>query len=406
MSHTRDVHTDSTGDLDTHGEHDAHLDLTRRELVAGAVGVGILAACSDDPLVVEPVSLEAKGPYPTWNDTIRGTYSRTLPNGTTGQYAVTYVGDKALPTGTFRRYRGAREGATSGAELWVQPQDRRFVLGGAEYSSQSAALLKVPSPATITLDTPLVIDLDAPVGVAQPLEAKAKVAISGSNVTSASAKGSYTVVGRDVAVEAPSGVMVAGCTHLKLDAEVPIFFGATSVSASAQVFYSSTLGVVKTVLDEPFSGLGWGVKGSRTSHELRDGYFSVEAMEVVGKGSQSTFQLSTKEAQGKLDADKDTHAKMLVEMRWVDEVAAKTEARPNVQPAFGTNTGTYSATLTQAPVSFLHPEENGKGYVYWYYYVDQAAKNQATNGIEYRAGVSSASGNALRVTSRIVYKRL
>ena len=111
--------------------------------------------------------------------------------------------------------------------------------------------------------------------------------------------------------------------------------------------------------------------------------------------------------RGVKDADKDSHAKMLVELRWADDAMAKTDKRPSIDPVFGTDTGMYSATLEQVPVSFLHPEENGKGYVYWYYYVDQAAKNQPMNGIEYHAGVRyDSSFSPLRVTARIVYKKV
>jgi hypothetical protein len=77
------------------------------------------------------------------------------------------------------------------------------------------------------------------------------------------------------------------------------------------------------------------------------------------------------------DADKDSHAKMLVELRWADDAMAKTDKRPSIDPVFGTDTGMYSATLEQAPVSFLHPEENGKGYVYWYYYVESGREEPA-----------------------------
>jgi hypothetical protein len=44
--------------------------------------------------------------------------------------------------------------------------------------------------------------------------------------------------------------------------------------------------VVRGDLGGPLAGFGWGVKGSRGSHELGDGYVSVEAMDIVGKARQ------------------------------------------------------------------------------------------------------------------------
>lgn len=388
-------------------------DLSRRELVSVALGAGLAAACSSDdalpPETEEMASREAKAAYPKLSPTtIKGTYGRTLPDGKTGRYQVAYVGEKSTPAGTFHRYRSTRSGAASGAELWVNPKGKGvFELGGAEFSSENAAALKVASPATITLAAPVVVDLGAPVGVPQAATARGDVALAGKPVVSAEAKGTYTVVARGVSVEGPQGLVVAGCTQVRIEAEVPIFFGATSLGLTAEIWYSETLGVVRGDLGGPLAGFGWGVKGSRGSHELGDGYVSVEAMDIVGKGASASFELSTREAHGVKDADKDSHAKMLVELRWADDAMAKTDKRPSIDPVFGTDTGMYSATLEQVPVSFLHPEENGKGYVYWYYYVDQAAKNQPVNGIEYHAGVRyDSSFSPLRITARIVYKKV
>lgn len=398
-------HTSESSSAAEGHEHDH--DLTRREVVIAAAGLAIVA-CSSDPAAAtatDAALLEAKGPFPPWNDTTHNTFARSTPDGKTARYAAKIVGEKSLPTGTFKRYRMSKDGATTGAEAWARPEtSRRMLFGGAEYTSETAKSLKLPDTATVTLETPVVVDLDSPVGVAQPITLKANVTL-GSASSSASATGTYTVVAHDVTVPGPSGP-IGGCTHIRVDGQVPLFFGTTSVNTKAQFWCSPGFGVVKAELDEPLSGLGMGVQGSRSSRDLSDGYASVEAMDTVGAGV-SRFQLSTYEARGAFDADKETHAKMLVELRWADESLAKTDKRPYVEPDFGTMMGTFPATLTQANVSFLHPEENGKGFVYWYYYVDQAAKNESTNGIAYRAGVRyDSSFSAVRVTSRIVYKRM
>jgi len=62
--------------------------------------------------------------------------------------------------------------------------------------------------------------------------------------------------------------------------------------------------------------------------------------------------------------------------------------------------------MTQSSTSIFHPEENGKGYVFWYGYVNQAAKNEAgSNGIAYHITVREDPGfSAVRATGRIYYK--
>jgi hypothetical protein len=72
---------------------------------------------------------------------------------------------------------------------------------------------------------------------------------------------------------------------------------------------------------------------------------------------------------------------------------------------FGTVWGVYPYQLVESPVSLFHPEENGKGYKYWVGYVDQAAKNESSNGIAYHIGVNLPDyvSSPVRVTARILY---
>ena len=62
--------------------------------------------------------------------------------------------------------------------------------------------------------------------------------------------------------------------------------------------------------------------------------------------------------------------------------------------------------MTPLPVSFFYPEEDGKGYKYWTSYVDEAAKNEEDQGISYSISADYNGANAVRVTKRIVFKRL
>jgi hypothetical protein len=118
-----------------------------------------------------------------------------------------------------------------------------------------------------------------------------------------------------------------------------------------------------------------------------------------------SFDLSTYDVRGQFDADKDKHAKMLVEVRFMEDEKAKTADRPPIETDIGTVFGVYPHELIASPVSFFHAEENGKGFTFWIAYVDQAAKNESTNGISYHisATVPDYGSSPVRVTSRIVY---
>jgi hypothetical protein len=100
---------------------------------------------------------------------------------------------------------------------------------------------------------------------------------------------------------------------------------------------------------------------------------------------------------------------MLLELRYVDETKAKQTNVPefvygNIE--FGTTWGYFPHQLIASPVSLFHPEENGKGYTFFVAYVDQAAKNQQTNGITYHVKATLPDymyGSPMRATARIVY---
>jgi hypothetical protein len=64
--------------------------------------------------------------------------------------------------------------------------------------------------------------------------------------------------------------------------------------------------------------------------------------------------------------------------------------------------------LLESPISLLHPEENGKGYKFFWAYVDQAAKNEpGSNGISYKVSVTKPMGAApIKASARILYNLL
>jgi hypothetical protein len=198
---------------------------------------------------------------------------------------------------------------------------------------------------------------------------------------------------------------VEGCWHFEGGATLAKFFGAPT-EVQGEVWYSPTLGLVKAKANKPFPDLGMDFTGSSDYLDLGDGWASVHKVGVVGDGV-SSFELNTYDVNTQLDADKNTHAKMFAEVRWVSEETAKTSKQPYVDLTFGTTMGYFPSSLTQSPVSVFHPEENGKGYVYWVGFVDQAAKNEpGPNGISYRVTAKyEPTFSPIRITARIIYKR-
>jgi hypothetical protein len=386
----------------------SHARFGRRELLVGAVTVGAACSSSSDGA---PAVADAKLPYPSWNASIANAYVRTLPDGTTARYVTKRVGDVTVAGHPYGRYAMTREGgsATTSAEIWMNPTgDAKLTIAGAAYTSETATKLGLPASGSVVLDVPVDVDLDAPVGATQTFDVKATGSVSGTTEKATiGATGSYTIVEKGVTVETPTG-LVPGVSRVVLEGKVPLVFGVNAVSARGELWVSKTLGVVKATFDEPLAGFGVGVNGSRGWHDLGGGYASVEAVQVIGSGSATRFELSTTEASGgELDADKETHAQLLLEIRWVDEATAKTDARPYVREELGTLFGYFPEQLVQSSVSFLHPEDNGKGYVFWIAFANEAAKNEpGSNGIAYHAGVTyDPNLSRIRVSSRIVYKR-
>lgn len=377
---------------------------TRREVLASLAVVAV-AGCGTS-------NTEVKAPLPDWNASIANGYYRILPDGTTARYVTHRVGVQAVGASTYGRYRMVRAGnaVETGAELWMEPDPEtstKVTIAGGAYSSETAPTLGLPGAGTATLDAPVTVDLAAPAGTPQPFAVTAQVAIGSKPETvPVSASGNYTVAETDVTVETSAGI-IGGCTRLTVDATVPLLFGDAPAPLRAQIWVSKSMGVVKAQLDDPLAGFGVGVLESRGWHDLGDDYASVEAVGVIGSG-ESRFELSSTEGgAGGLEADKETHAALLVEMRWVDDATAKTTAQPYAAVELGTLLGVFPAQVVQSSASFLHPDEAGKGYVYWIAYANEAAKNEpGSNGIAYHTKVDyDTSLSPVRVSSRIIYKR-
>ena len=135
---------------------------------------------------------------------------------------------------------------------------------------------------------------------------------------------------------------------------------------------------------------------------------------AVLDATHTSVTFSTYDRVGELDADMCVHAKMLAEVRWANDTDAATLGEPDptlFRAEFNGGMGTFcwgGCLLTESPVSIFHPEDNGKGFKFWYAFISQALKNEyvegGSKGSSYEIHVSKdASLPPIRVTMRIAY---
>lgn len=347
---------------------------------------------------------------PTNRDTVNQ-YKRNRDDGSAMTITSEVVGEIVLPTGTFERTRLGEftPTAPSGIEAWVSfPNPETLTIAGGEVWSQQ--ILPSPNPADssarVEFATPITVDLTPTRGEPQALAREVSVSILGTQVD-IHVTGSFTLVSDDETVMTEAGVL-HGCRHYTGSAkaegnELLTLLGADE--ASGELWQHPNLGFVRAVASVPgspdyvFDFTGTSEYGRATSGTNR-----IQAMRVLHTLEQ--LELKTYDVHGALDADKDRHAKMMIEARYLDEDLARTSQRPPVETEIGTVFGTFPHFLVESPLSFFHPEENGQGFSFWIGYVDQAAKNEPINGIAYHvtARVPDYGTNAVRVTSRIVYE--
>lgn len=171
-------------------------------------------------------------------------------------------------------------------------------------------------------------------------------------------------------------------------------------------YYHSSLGLVGW--DAPELGIGLSMSGTTNFGDVTEGFNIIEKADVLS-GNHTNFSLDTYDRIGQYDANKNIHAKMILELRWADPNVAVTHDAPHSLMApvtFGTLGGLYyfPHELVESPASIFFPAENGNGFRYWYAFVDQAAKNQEEKGISYSIEVGKdPSLPDLRVTARIGY---
>jgi len=329
------------------------------------------------------------------------------------------VGSKTIGGTTYSRlsYTNASD-PSSGVEWWINEKPGESItLAGWDGHSQLAQSLLIP-PGVVVLDQPLTVQLNPPLNTPQP----AQPATVGANITVAGdstphqgqVTGQYTLIEDNATVDTSMGT-IHGCKHVSGSSTVTSDLLPSVVTAlplSGELWYHPDYGVVAFNSPE----LGLGLKMTDTSDcgaPDSDGFAIVRKVGIVD--SAHPFKVSTfDDCSQQFDADKNEHAKMLLELRWADDTKAKAGAVDTLGPMlhveFGDITedldGYFDFAPTKSPVSIFHPEENGQGFNYYYGYVSQADRYKTTNGIEYHVSVGLDSGaSPIRATARIYYKK-
>lgn len=379
--------------------------LNRFMLLLATFSLGFTACGADDG----GGDWTPKEAYPEYTASTTATYIINEPSGTKTALSAGAVGTIVIGDAEYTQYevRDPKDAVGEGVEIWANIKENKTIeIVGGTWTKPADVNYPVPEYISATADSPYPLEIDVPVGEPQPFAVSGSVIVGSPTAESqpTSIEGTYTLVAKDVTVEAPIGT-VTGASHYTVKTLLPAELGIEA-EVEGEIYYHPRLGVVKADLAKPFAGLGVGFAGSEDITELGGGYYSVQKVATLGGGFGTSSELATYDLTGDFDADKDTHAKMLMEVRWVDEARAKTEERPEVISEFGTVFGYFPSFLASFPVSFFYPEEASEGYHYWISYVDQAAKNETTQGISYSISADYSGADAVRVTKRIVFKRL
>ncbi len=368
----------------------------------------LVAACDGDD---GAETIAPKGPFGTVGPAAVTTMSAPQQDGSpglvqAGRTTETHtVGATAYPVWNVHRVASA---APSGGLVWMdwQPSDEVLVAAGGQIDWPDNGIVPAGQPfASGDLDAPLRIDLAPPLGVAQPLDIVGTAVVGDPSAPLTTqpfqAVGSYTLAAEGETLTTSMGP-VPGCRRFEANVEV------LGESHAGTFWYHPDLGLVAATLDwPPPNGVHADLAGL-TDLSVVSGMTVLKAMGRID-AAQRTFGLDTYDVSGDFDADNTVHAKMLLELRWVDDAKARTTEFPALfTPDFGTVLGTYPAAFVPSPVSLFHPEENGGGFNYWIAYVDQAAKNEPGTGTSYHARVTLPEfvASPMRVTGRLIYRRL
>jgi hypothetical protein len=265
-------------------------------------------------------------------------------------------------------------------------------------------------------DSPLTLNMSPPVGEPQTFSAGGTITTTSDPVGNyATVNGTYTLVQENVTVSTTNLGSVSGCRHFQGSVSLsgaalpPV---VTNSPISVEIWDHPSLGIVD--VKSPELGLNLGQEGQNGWVGPDGNGVAVGRMMTVLDGTQLTASISTYDRAGALDADMCVHCKMLAEVRWANESDALNLGAPDptlFAAEFQGGFGQFcwgGCPLVESPVSIFHPEDNGKGYKFFYAYVSQALKNEYVEGGDKGSAYTilfSTSGSLppIRVTARIAY---
>lgn len=360
-------------------------------------------------------SVDVKKPY---GEMSINAAHRIAYSGNYGSYQKPFVGrvvgQKDVNGTIYERYLltglnelGYVESETEGTELWVKP----YPLG----SDGKMTVSGIDDQVTITgtFDPPLTINIEVPENEKQDFETVYTGTVPEfEGIKTVNIAGSYTVKSKDTVVETAMG-NISGVIHIGLNGtltgdSLPAI--VKNIPLEGEAWVHEDLGLIKARI--PQLGIEGNVEETWDIDDPDSEYRTIKKTGLVSD-SRTSWALSTNDF-GDFNADKNTHAKMLLEVRWADEELAKSDQRVDTHPAvrinFSTVWGVFFYQMTESPVSIFHPEDNGKGYKFYYAYVDEAAKNEpGENGILYKITVETTDPSVtpdIKVTGRIYYRSL
>ena len=380
----------------------------------------------------------AKTPFDAWGvNTIfnnRGTYSLTA--GTQDLRAGRVrINDTTLGGVKYDLYKaalGVQVGqlldttSANATTIWANrlPDGSMKIAGGNDKGFLASILPPIVpgvNGSTLVLDSPFTIKTKPALNTEQSSSATGKLynPANPGAPTNFNVDLKYTRDQENVTATTSMGA-VEGCSHFSVTATpkgaLAILANLANIAFTGEAWYHETFGLVAYKC--PALGLNAGMNGESDYGTATAGANAIRKVQVLD-ASHPVFELNTFDRAHKNDADKMSHAQMLLEFRWASDSLAKNGAEPSYLAAvtliatnnmlgysFEDNRFGWSPAPVSSPVSIFHPEENGKGYKYWYIYINEAAKNEpGANNVSYLIRVSQGGFTppALRCSARIVY---
>jgi len=378
--------------------------MCRSVLAASAALMLTAAGCGEESAVDGKAAIGGLTP------TTVTTFATQMYNGTSKGMAVTQ-GDTIEVNGetyTVFKIKNDAVDAPEGVNVYLNVFKDHMVFAGGEifWGGNNSGVPNNFPFLSGTPDEPVTIDLDPPLNVDQTVHVVGTAFIGDpsdpANGNYVDIPATYRAVEKNTTVDTQLGTF-SGVT--KFTAETTIF--DTVVNGVA--WYHPDFGLLKGQVDWPApNGSQIDLTGFNDNGSHEPGMNTIRKMQIVDS-SNPNFEISTYDVDGEFDADRWTHARMLLEIRFDDDyysMQSSTAPQPTIH--FGTTWGSYDHMLVPSPISFFHPEENGKGYTFWIAYVDQAAKNAGTDPDTYHIRVTwnGLDPAPLRVTGRIIYRKM